>query len=66
MRVAGTALKSNLTTLGPRVLPWAEQLKFAANTAGRWLIRRNVSTAVPFLPDCECHCCDCVARARCR
>lgn len=31
MQVAGDALKSNLTTLGPIVLPWSEQIKFFMN-----------------------------------
>jgi len=37
MAVAGDALKSNLTTLGPIVLPWSEQIKFFLN-----LVRRKL------------------------
>lgn len=44
MRIAGHALKANITTLGPLVLPISEQLLFFANlvarkvrgAAGRW------------------------------
>jgi 3-ketoacyl-CoA synthase len=31
LKVAGDALKSNLTILGPLVLPWSEQIKFFLN-----------------------------------
>jgi len=31
MQVVGNALQSNMTVLGPLVLPWAEQFKFIAN-----------------------------------
>jgi len=39
MEVAGDALKSNLTILGPMVLPWSEQLKFFAS-----VIRRKIES----------------------
>jgi 3-ketoacyl-CoA synthase len=35
MKVAGDALKSNLTILGPMVLPWSEQIKFFINLCQR-------------------------------
>ncbi|KIZ04826.1 3-ketoacyl-CoA synthase 9 [Monoraphidium neglectum] len=37
MAIAGEALKANITTLGPLVLPISEQLLFAANLAARKL-----------------------------
>jgi 3-ketoacyl-CoA synthase len=49
MSVAARALKMNLTTLGPKVLPLSEQLKFGVNTAARQLARssRFVAKRVP-------------------
>ena len=35
MRVAGMALKANITRLGPQVLPVSEQLIFAGNFVAR-------------------------------
>ena len=35
MKAAGDALKSNLTILGPLVLPWSEQIKFFINLCFR-------------------------------
>ena len=35
MKVAGDALKANITRLGPRVLPISEQLIYAGNFVGR-------------------------------
>ena len=35
MKVAGMALKANITRLGPRVLPVSEQLIFAGNFVAR-------------------------------
>ena len=35
MTVAGRALKANIVALGLVVLPWSEQLRFAANLVGR-------------------------------
>ncbi|XP_021767205.1 3-ketoacyl-CoA synthase 1-like [Chenopodium quinoa] len=49
MAVAGDALKTNITTLGPLVLPWSEQLMFLAT-----LIRRKILKQVkvkPYIPD---------------
>lgn len=49
MAVAGDALKTNITTLGPLVLPWSEQFMFLAT-----LIRRKVLKQVkvkPYIPD---------------
>ncbi|KAL3622316.1 inositol polyphosphate kinase kcs1 [Castilleja foliolosa] len=48
MAVAGDALKTNITTLGPLVLPFSEQLMFLAT-----LIRRKVLGAKvrPYIPD---------------
>jgi len=41
MSVAARALKMNLTTLGPKVLPVSEQLKFGVNMALRQLARTS-------------------------
>lgn len=49
MAVAGDALKTNITTLGPLVLPWSEQLMFLVT-----LLRRKVLKHVkvkPYIPD---------------
>ncbi|URE02892.1 3-ketoacyl-CoA synthase [Musa troglodytarum] len=49
MAVAGDALKTNITTLGPLVLPLSEQLKFLASLVGRRVLRlRGVR---PYIPD---------------
>lgn len=49
MAVAGDALKTNITTLGPLVLPWSEQLMFLVT-----LVRRKVLKHMkvkPYIPD---------------
>ncbi|GFP85344.1 3-ketoacyl-coa synthase 6 [Phtheirospermum japonicum] len=48
MAIAGEALKSNITTIGPLVLPASEQLLFALS-----LIRRKLfdSKSKPYIPD---------------
>ncbi|KAL4429609.1 hypothetical protein ABPG77_008658 [Micractinium sp. CCAP 211/92] len=49
MRIAGHALKANITTLGPLVLPISEQLLFFANLVARKFLRlKNVR---PYIPD---------------
>lgn len=49
--MAGKALKANITTLGPLVLPLSEQLRFAAN----WLARRGLGMKLaPYLPNFTC------------
>ncbi|KAJ6852536.1 3-ketoacyl-CoA synthase 11-like [Iris pallida] len=48
MSVAGDALKSNITTLGPLVLPLSEQLKFLASLVRRKVLKRR---AGPYVPD---------------
>ncbi|XP_006647059.2 3-ketoacyl-CoA synthase 11-like [Oryza brachyantha] len=49
MAVAGDALKTNITTLGPLVLPLSEQLLFAATLAARKL---RISPKIrPYIPD---------------
>ncbi|RWW65060.1 hypothetical protein BHE74_00027671 [Ensete ventricosum] len=49
MAVAGDALKTNITTLGPLVLPLSEQLKFLATLAGRRVLR--LKGVRPYIPD---------------
>ncbi|KAH7686751.1 Very-long-chain 3-oxoacyl-CoA synthase protein [Dioscorea alata] len=49
MAVAGDALKTNITTLGPLVLPLSEQMKFLATLVARRVLRmRRVR---PYIPD---------------
>ncbi|KAG6706415.1 hypothetical protein I3842_07G221500 [Carya illinoinensis] len=48
MAVAGNALKTNITTLGPLVLPMSEQLLFFATLVGRKLFKMKVK---PYIPD---------------
>lgn len=43
MSIAGHALKANITTLGPLVLPISEQLLFFIN-----LVMRKAGTNIPF------------------
>jgi len=48
MSVVGDALKSNLTVLGPQVLPWSEQLKFFIDL----IIRKATQAKRPgYVPD---------------
>uniref|UniRef100_A0A1D1YCK4 3-ketoacyl-CoA synthase n=1 Tax=Anthurium amnicola TaxID=1678845 RepID=A0A1D1YCK4_9ARAE len=48
MGVAGDALKTNITTLGPLVLPMSEQLLFFATLVGKKLFKMKVK---PYIPD---------------
>lgn len=48
MAVAGDALKTNITTLGPLVLPMSEQLLFLATLLARKLFKMKVK---PYIPD---------------
>lgn len=43
IKVAGDALKSNLTILGPLVLPWSEQIKFFVNLLERKFVDKFMS-----------------------
>ncbi|KAF3786562.1 3-ketoacyl-CoA synthase 11 [Nymphaea thermarum] len=49
MAVAGDALKTNITTLGPLVLPMSEQLLFLATLIGRKLLK--IKGLKPYIPD---------------
>uniref|UniRef100_A0A0E0JX50 3-ketoacyl-CoA synthase n=1 Tax=Oryza punctata TaxID=4537 RepID=A0A0E0JX50_ORYPU len=49
MAVAGDALKTNITTLGPLVLPLSEQLLFLATLIGKKLLR--IKNMKPYIPD---------------
>jgi 3-ketoacyl-CoA synthase len=55
MNVAGDALKSNLTMLGPLVLPWSEQLKFFVNLCIRKIEqfsgKEKSKRTAPYIPD---------------
>ncbi|KAL6007299.1 3-ketoacyl-CoA synthase 11 [Asimina triloba] len=48
MLVAGEALKSNITTLGPLVLPISEQLHFLAALVARKFLKVKIK---PYIPD---------------
>ncbi|KAJ6796921.1 putative 3-ketoacyl-CoA synthase 6 [Iris pallida] len=48
MAIAGEALKSNITTMGPLVLPASEQLLFLLTLIGRKIINRSWK---PYIPD---------------
>ena len=48
MAIAGDALKTNITTLGPLVLPISEQLLFFFTLVGRKFLNINVK---PYIPD---------------
>lgn len=48
MAVAGEALKVNVTTLGPLVLPMSEQLLFFVNLVLRKVFKRKIK---PYIPD---------------
>lgn len=47
MRIAGHALKANITTLGPLVLPLSEQILFFANLVARKILRLKVRSYIP-------------------
>ncbi|KAL2895223.1 3-ketoacyl-CoA synthase 2 [Bienertia sinuspersici] len=49
MAVAGEALKTNITTLGPLVLPFSEQLLFLATLVGKKVLRLH--KIKPYIPD---------------
>jgi 3-ketoacyl-CoA synthase len=49
MAVAGEALKTNITTLGPLVLPMSEQILFLASLVGRRVF--GLRSLRPYLPD---------------
>ncbi|GAB4832912.1 3-ketoacyl-CoA synthase 11 [Ancistrocladus abbreviatus] len=48
MAVAGDALKTNITTLGPLVLPVSEQLLFLATLIGKKVFKMKIK---PYIPD---------------
>ncbi|XP_021729588.1 3-ketoacyl-CoA synthase 11-like [Chenopodium quinoa] len=49
MAVAGEALKTNITTLGPLVLPFSEQLLFLATLVAKKVLRLH--KIKPYIPD---------------
>jgi 3-ketoacyl-CoA synthase len=48
MRVAGEALKRNITTLGPLILPWSEQCKYFWSHFNRKFRGKKIA---PYMPD---------------
>jgi 3-ketoacyl-CoA synthase len=57
MSVAGDALKANITTLGPLVLPYSEQLRFLLSLLRRKLsgfgpqMHKKYPSTKPYIPD---------------
>ncbi|CAL9749410.1 unnamed protein product [Musa acuminata subsp. burmannicoides] len=47
MKVAGDALKANITALGPLVLPLSEQLLFVFNLVARRALRMRIPSYIP-------------------
>ncbi|KAL0365528.1 UNVERIFIED_CONTAM: 3-ketoacyl-CoA synthase 4 [Sesamum angustifolium] len=47
MTIAGNALKTNITTLGPLVLPISEQLLFSVTLIARKLINPKIKPYIP-------------------
>jgi len=47
MEVVGDALKTNMTILGPMVLPYSEQIKFIFNLVRRKYLGQKVPTYIP-------------------
>ncbi|XP_059446193.1 3-ketoacyl-CoA synthase 20-like [Corylus avellana] len=47
VRVAGEALKTNITTLGPLVLPMSEKVVFLASLVGRKFLKMKIKAYVP-------------------
>ncbi|KAM3696396.1 hypothetical protein ACB098_06G035800 [Castanea mollissima] len=47
LTVAGEALKSNITTLGPLALPLSEQILFFVNLVGRKIFKMKIKKYVP-------------------
>lgn len=45
---AGNALKANITTLAPKILPLSEKLKFASNFVARKILKKSQK---PYVPD---------------
>ncbi|KAK1324271.1 3-ketoacyl-CoA synthase 4 [Acorus calamus] len=52
MAIAGEALKANITTLGPLVLPISEQLLFFASLVARKILKKSAANVMrPYIPD---------------
>ncbi|GAB2271868.1 inositol polyphosphate kinase kcs1 [Dionaea muscipula] len=51
MAVAGDALKTNITTLGPLVLPLTEQLRFFISLVERKVLIKITKKVKPYIPD---------------
>ncbi|KAI5057938.1 hypothetical protein GOP47_0027953 [Adiantum capillus-veneris] len=47
MSVAGGALRTNITTLGPLVLPYSELVKFIASLVGRHVLKMGIKPYTP-------------------
>lgn len=55
--VAAKALETNMTRLGPLVLPWSEKLMFAANWVARKVFRLRVPRYIPDFKEAFDHFC---------
>ncbi|CAK0756185.1 hypothetical protein CVIRNUC_002434 [Coccomyxa viridis] len=47
MSIAGRSLKANITTLSPLVLPWSEQMAYAANMFARKVLGMKIKAYMP-------------------
>eukprot|EP00808_Paulinella_micropora_P020346 g79458.t1 len=57
MGVAGKALRVNISTLGPSILPWSEQIKFFVNLFNRKVRKKDVKPYVPNFQKAISHFC---------
>lgn len=55
--VASKAMETNMTRLGPLVLPWSEKLMFAANWVARKVLRLRVPRYIPDFREAFNHFC---------
>ncbi|PSC74991.1 very-long-chain 3-ketoacyl-synthase [Micractinium conductrix] len=55
--VASKAMETNMTRLGPLVLPWSEKLVFAANWVARNVLRMRVARYIPDFREAFDHFC---------
>jgi len=57
MKVAGEALKRNITQLGPLILPWSEQFRYFYNVFTRKVRKIKVKPYIPNFKTCVDHFC---------
>jgi len=57
MKVAGEALKRNITQLGPLILPWSEQIRYFLNVFNRKIRKIRSKPYIPDFTTCIDHFC---------